>query len=480
LRVRLFRGFLLVTCITAFCAWWLRSRIRPLATRMAVAERTIRSVLGAMDEGVVSENQNGDYLTCNSAAERILGLTAAEIGGHTATDSRWRAIHEDGSPWRAEDFPIKQALRSGRAQSESVMGIHRPDGTLVWISIRSAPVVVSGIGSGHGAVATFTDITQRRHAEELLRRSEQNLRLLIDSVQDHAIFMLDAQGCVSSWSRPAERINQYSAQEIIGRPFALLYTAEEGKAGVPAAELEAAQTHGHFEVDTWRTRKDGSRFHASVVITALRDEKSNLLGFSTVTRDLSERTEAARNLAQSNQLREIILEAAPFSIIAADIDGAILSINPATERMLQYSKEELVGHASMQSVHDPQEILTRSSELSQELGRRIEPGFDAIVCLARGGNTEEREWTYIRKDGFRIPVHLAVTVLRDLGDCVTGYLGIAYDITERRLREDHTRHVAHHDFLTGLPNRTLLYDRLDVAVNRVARGNGIMSATSCW
>jgi PAS domain S-box-containing protein len=144
--------------------------------------------------------------------------------------------------------------------------------------------------------------------ENLLQQSEERYRLLVESVKDYAIYMLDPEGHVVTWNEGAQRIKGYTAEEILGRHFSAFYPPEDGAAGKPQRLLEAAARDGRVEDETWRVRKDGSRFWADVVVTALRDPEGRLRGFAKVTRDLTERR---RNEEQARQLaREQIARAA--------------------------------------------------------------------------------------------------------------------------------------------------------------------------
>ena len=128
-----------------------------------------------------------------------------------------------------------------------------------------------------------------------MRRSEERFRLLVEGAKDYAIFMLDPQGHVATWNAGAERIKGYRADEIIGQHFSRFYPQEAIDRGWPAQELKVAAAEGRFEDEGWRVRKDGTRFWANVVITALHDEAGNLRGFSKITRDLTERKQAEEN-----------------------------------------------------------------------------------------------------------------------------------------------------------------------------------------
>jgi PAS domain S-box-containing protein len=133
------------------------------------------------------------------------------------------------------------------------------------------------------------DITQQRAAEEELRRSEDRFRLLVESVSDYAIYMLDAQGNVASWNLGAERTKGYGADDVVGRYYGIFHTEEDQARGHPQEELRLAAEHGHFEEEGWRVRKDGSRFWANVTVTPVRDREGAIIGFAKVTRDITER-----------------------------------------------------------------------------------------------------------------------------------------------------------------------------------------------
>ena len=194
-------------------------------------------------------------------------------------------------------------------------------------------------------------------------------------------------------------------------------------------------------------------------------------GIAVTYRDITQQKNLVQQLEYSNKLRTAIVEGAAYSIISTDVEGTILTFNQAAERMLWYRADELVGKVTPGVFHDAEEVKSRAISLSQELGYTVAPGFEVFVAKAKIHFQEEREWTYVRKDGSRFPVKLSVTALRDAQGQLEGFLGIAYDISEQKRSEEYIRHIALHDVLTGLPNRALLDDRVTVAIEQQRRNN---------
>ncbi len=192
-------------------------------------------------------------------------------------------------------------------------------------------------------------------------------------------------------------------------------------------------------------------------------------GVATSTSNISERKEAEFKAIKSLQFTRSLIASSPFAVIAMDRNGFITEANPAAERMLWYSREEMIGKMSPMALHDAEEVARRAEELSQELGEYVRPDFSVLVANPRRGLTEESEWSYVRKGGSRLTVQLAVTALTDDEQVTTGWLAVAYDITERKRTENYISHIAHHDSLTGLPTRALLHDRLQVAIQHAER-----------
>lgn len=187
-------------------------------------------------------------------------------------------------------------------------------------------------------------------------------------------------------------------------------------------------------------------------------------GVAVTFRDVTEERNLLHRLEESNQLRSAIVESAGYAIVSTDLDGHIQTFNRTAERMLWYKAGELINEASLDVLHDTQELRERAATLSHELHTPVSADADALTAKARLRGRDDHEWTLVRKDGSRFPARLAITALMDEYDRPKGYLVVASDITEQKRADDYIRHIALHDVLTGLPNRALLDDRLAMAI----------------
>jgi PAS domain S-box len=253
------------------------------------------------DYAIFALDPDGYVLSWNAGAERLKGYKPDEIIGQ-----HFSVFYPEND--LAADKPareLRQAIETGSVEDEGWR--LRNDGTRFW-----ANVLITALREDNGKLLGFAKVTRdlsgRRAAEESLRESEERFRLLVQSVQDYAIFLLDPDGNIATWNEGAERIKGYSADEIIGKHFSIFYPPEDS--AKPAMVLRVARAVGKYQEEGWRLRKDGSRFWASVVITAIHDSKGHLAGFSKVTRDLTERRaaedkalEGARRLAAEEAAR---------------------------------------------------------------------------------------------------------------------------------------------------------------------------------
>jgi PAS domain S-box-containing protein len=260
--------------------------------------------------------------------------------------------------------------------------------------------------------------TRARAAKAMNRAEPRNdalFRLLVESVSDYAMITLDAEGLVTTWNRGAQRIKGYRPEEILGRHFSCFYPQDKIAAGLPAQELKIAVTEGRFEDEGWRVRKDGSRFWANVVMTALRDQSGKLLGFGKMTRDLSERQQAAERF-------RLIVEAVPNALVMANHEGIIVLVNAQTERLFGYGRDELIG----QSV----ELLVPARVRGAHPGYRA--GFFADPKTRAMG--AGRDLYGMHKDGHEIPVEIGLNpMVTEEGAFV---LASIIDITARKQAEE--------------------------------------------
>jgi PAS domain S-box-containing protein len=256
------------------------------------AERIQLLVDSVKDYAIYLLDSEGYVATWNTGAQRFKGYTAEEIIGKHFTVFYTEEDREAGLPARA----LNAAATDGRFESEGWRV--RKDGTLFWSHIVIDPVL-SESGQVIGFAKIVRDVSERRAADRALEESERRFRLLVQSVRDYAIYMLDPLGNVTNWNTGAEAIKGYTAKEIVGRHFSLFYTPEDNAAAMPARALETALREGKFAGEAQRVRKNGERFWASVIIDPIRDDQGNLLGFAKVTRDITERKEAELQLERS-------------------------------------------------------------------------------------------------------------------------------------------------------------------------------------
>jgi PAS domain S-box-containing protein len=256
-------------------------------------EQRFRLVVEAAPTAVVMIDQTGCIVIVNTQTERIFGYSRAELVGQLVeilVPERFRSHHPELRDTFLSD-PRPRLMGAGR----DLYGLKK-DGSEFPVEIGLTPIETD---QGTMVLSAIIDITARKAAELALRDSEQRYSLLVDGVTDYAIYMLDPNGIVTNWNRGAQRIKGYRTEDIVGQHFSRFYTEEDRAANLPQQSLEIAAREGRFEAEAWRVRQDGSRFLANVVIDALKDEGGQLIGFAKITRDVSERVQAARELEES-------------------------------------------------------------------------------------------------------------------------------------------------------------------------------------
>jgi formate hydrogenlyase transcriptional activator len=252
--------------------------------------------------------------------------------------------------------------------------------------------------------------------------SEERFRLLVASVKDYAIFMLDPAGRVSTWNEGAQRIKGYTAEEIIGQQFSRFYTREDVESGKPERELEIAAAEGKSEDEGWRIRKDGSQFWANVMITAVRNKNGELLGFSKVTRDFTERKKTDEALRASENRFRSLFEFSPDAIVATDSDGRIAELNGQVTKFFGYDRAELLG--------EPVEMLIPERFRNAHPRHRKEYSSDPRTRpMGIGLELQGR-----RKDGTEFPVEIMLSPVETPGGRVV--LSVIRDLSEKKQAEE--------------------------------------------
>jgi PAS domain S-box-containing protein len=300
-------------------------------------------VAGIKDYAIFVLDPDGMVLSWNAGAQLIKGYRPEEIvGKHFSVFYLPDAIAQK---WPERE--LRAAAVEGRFEDEGWR--IRKDGSRFW-----ANVIITALREDDGRLTGFSkitrDLTTRRNQEEKIRQSEERFRLLIEGVQDYAIFMLDNDGTISSWNSGAERIKGYTASDVLGRHFSWFYVPEDVKAGKPWRGLQTARATGRSEDEGWRVRKSGERFWARVVITALYDAQGTPRGFAKVTQDLTERRQSKEFEDAARRLNEFV------AMLAHELRNPlapILNAVESLERMLPDNamQAKLHGVISRQSRH---------------------------------------------------------------------------------------------------------------------------------
>jgi PAS domain S-box-containing protein len=353
------------------------------------------------DYAIYILDPTGIVSSWNAGAERFKGYTATEIVGQHFSRFYPEEERQKGTPQRN----LETAARAGKFEGEGWR--LRKDGTLFW-----AHVVIDPIRSPDGNLIGYAkitrDLTERRKAEETLRQSEEQFKLLVQGVTDYAIYMLSPEGNIASWNAGAERIKGYLPEEIIGQHFSRFYTPEDREAGAPQKALEAAASTGRFEKEAWRIRKDGSRFWASVVIDPIHSDMGAIIGYAKITRDITDRKRAELELEQTR------------------------------EALFQSQKMDAVGQLTGGVAHDFNNLLSAVLGSLELLRKRLPPDpkslrllDNAINAAQRGAVLTQRMLAFARSQELK-STNVDVAELFDgMTDLLQSSLGPSVSITTR-------------------------------------------------
>jgi PAS domain S-box-containing protein len=387
----------------------------PTSPTISSEERRFQLLINAVtDYAIYMLDPDGYVVTWNPGAERFKGYGGDEIIGQHF--SRF-FTDED----RASELPqraLRIAAREGRFEAEGLRV--RKDGTRFWANAILDPIR-DDAGRLIGFAKITRDITARKEAEEALRVSEQRFQLLVDSITDYAVYMLDPLGHIATWNAGARRFKGYEADEIVGDHFSRFFTPEDRKSGRPASILRAAARDGRFETEGWRVRKDGTRFLAHVVVDAIRDPSGALVGFAKITRDVTEKREHEKALYQSEQrFRMLVQSVRDYAIYMLDQNGYVTNWNAGAEAIKGYSAEEIIGQHF-------------SCFYTEEDRSRGEPARALETALREG--KYEREALRLKKDGSLFWASVVIDPVYDETGGHIGFAKITRDVTERKEKE---------------------------------------------
>jgi PAS domain S-box-containing protein len=377
----------------------------PLEARQILSQHIerFRDVFERATVGMATLSLTGSIARVNAALAAMLGDVETELVGRLY----FTFVDETEQP------ELRAVLRGVTASTAGVGSVEHglTDGER---RVRSTiSPVRDSTGNPLYLFLQVEDITERARAQAELQAAEERFRLLIESVVDYAIFILDADGNVASWNPGAERINGYAAEEIIGRHFSVFYTDDARASGHPAHELDVARREGRYEEEGLRVRKDGSQFLANVVITALRDDQHNIVGFAKITRDITERAEATR------LLREAAEEKASFlAVTAHELRSPVVAISAGAQMLIDHWPE-LDDDERSGTVRAIQTSTTRIRRLVDDLlmASRLDAGALVFDVAPMNLHVALSEVAAAMAATEPIPVHgpADVTVLADHG-----------------------------------------------------------------
>ena len=366
------------------------------------------------DYAIFMLDPQGDIRSWNAGARHIKGYTAEEIIGRHFSIFYSQDALDRRHPWHE----LEVAEREGRFEEEGWR--LRKDGSRFW-----ANVVITAVRDESGRLVGFAKVTRDLTERQALRADVERFRLLVESIQDYAIFLLDPDGHILSWNRGAQRIKGYTAGEVIGQHFSIFYNDDAKERRHPEFELEVAAREGRYEEEGWRLRKDGSRFWANVVITALYAPDGALVAFAKVTRDLTARKQAEESLRQNEERLTRIVASATDAIISTGEDRRILVFNGAAERLFGVPEDQAIG--------GPLDRFIAPGVLPLIPAQMRHAGDASLTTRSMPGTLPA-----LRADGTEVPVEATISQAMVGGQLV--FTVVLRDVTERlRTEAERTR-----------------------------------------
>jgi PAS domain S-box-containing protein len=397
------------------------TKLRSLNSRMELAAE-------AGGIGVWDWDLTENTLVCD---ERMYQMYQIPPDSTNNTYAMWREhVHPDDLE-RIENA-LKEALAGGKPYAVEFRIVLR-DGQIRRLK-ANALIARDETGQPRHMIGINIDVTDLRQTEESLQASEKRFRSILEhapigmalvSLDGHWLDLNDAICDLVGYSK--DELGQLTVQDIT-HPDDIAQDSDYIR------QLLGGSIRS-YQMEKRYIRKDRQIVWVLLTVTLMRDEHNAPLYFISQIEDITQRRLAESRLQDTLALKSAMLSSSNLSIIATNTDGVIVSFNQAAQRMLQYEEDEVVGNCSLMILHDAGEVAKRAARLSQLLSRPVDPGFEVLAAKPREGLVDEREWSYIRKDGTRIPVLLSVTAIRDQANNITGFLAIANNIADRKQKE---------------------------------------------
>jgi len=413
-------------------------------TTLGLTDHKFQTIISEVEDyAIILLNRDGTIASWNKGAEKIKGYTSEEIIGKSYKLFYPKEDIESGLP----EILLEQARDQGKVNYEGWRV--KKNGYRFWGSI-SIHAIHNTEGALEGYIKITRDLTAKKVVEDKysnmleelrlknqeLQREEERYHKMVSEVRDYAIILLDSEGKVVDWNKGAERLKGYTAAEIIGKNFRLFYPQEDKDTNLPEKLLAEAAAKGSVNHDGYRVRKDGTRFWGSVAITALHNAEGMIIGFSKVTKDLTERKAAddrllifTEELKQKNEAlrrseeryNRMIAEVQDYAILLMNSNGEIQNWNAGAQLIKGYQAHEIVGKSF------------RLFYLPEDIERGLP---ESLLNEAREKGKATNEGWRKRKDGTKFWASVVITALHDPSGNVIGFSKVTRDLTERKRADD--------------------------------------------